>query len=144
MGRWDDVDAARRLATGADAVTLEIEQIGVDALAEVARIAPLRPGVEPIRIIQDKTLQKTWLAEQGFPVGPFRVVRSEAELHEAVPALGGRVFLKIGRGGYDGRGQARIGFDAPATEESIARRGKASARGLRWPSRRSIWISRSA
>jgi 5-(carboxyamino)imidazole ribonucleotide synthase len=29
------------------------------------------------------------------------------------------VFLKIGRGGYDGRGQARIGFDGPATEESI-------------------------
>ena len=39
-------------------MTLEIEQIGVDALSEVARIAPLRPGVEPIRIIQDKTLQK--------------------------------------------------------------------------------------
>jgi 5-(carboxyamino)imidazole ribonucleotide synthase len=109
VGRWDDVDAARWLATDADAVTLEIEQIGVDALAEVARIAPLRPGVEPIRIIQDKTLQKTWLAENGFPVGPFRVVRSEEELQGAVPALGGSVFLKIGRGGYDGRGQARIG-----------------------------------
>jgi 5-(carboxyamino)imidazole ribonucleotide synthase len=120
VGRWDDVDAARRLATGADAVTLEIEQIGVDALSEVARIAPLRPGVEPIRIIQDKTLQKKWLADAGFPVGAFRVVESEAELQEAVAALGGRVFLKIGRGGYDGRGQARIGFDAPATEQSIA------------------------
>jgi 5-(carboxyamino)imidazole ribonucleotide synthase len=71
VGRWDDVAAARRLATGADAVTLEIEQIGVDALSEVARIAPLRPGVEPIRIIQDKTLQKVWLAEAGFPVGRF-------------------------------------------------------------------------
>ena len=112
VGRWDDVEAARRLATGADAVTLEIEQIGVDALTEVARIAPLRPGVEPIRIIQDKTLQKAWLAEKGFPVGPFRVVRSEAELQEAALALGGKVFLKIGRGGYDGRGQARIGYDA--------------------------------
>jgi len=120
VGRWDDVAAARRLATGADAVTLEIEQIGVDALAEVARIAPLRPGVEPIRIIQDKTLQKKWLADAGFPVGPFRVVRSETDLHEAVAALGGRVFLKIGRGGYDGRGQARIGLDEPATEESIS------------------------
>jgi 5-(carboxyamino)imidazole ribonucleotide synthase len=120
VGRWDDVDAARRLAAGAGAVTLEIEQIGVDALREVARIAPLRPGVEPIRIIQDKTLQKTWLAENGFPVGPFRVVRSEAELQAAVPALDGRVFLKIGRGGYDGRGQARIGMDAPATEQTIA------------------------
>lgn len=108
VGRWDDVDAARRLATSADAVTLEIEQIGVDALSAVAQIAPLRPGVEPIRIIQDKTLQKTWLAENGFPVGAFRVVRSEAELTEAVHALGGDVFLKIGRGGYDGRGQVRI------------------------------------
>ena len=109
VGRWDDVDAARRLAAGADAVTLEIEQIGVEAFREVASLAPLRPGVEPIRIIQDKTLQKTWLADNGFPVGPFRVVRSEAELHKAVAALGGQVFLKIGHGGYDGRGQARIG-----------------------------------
>ena len=114
VGQWDDVDAARRLAQGADVVTLEIEQIGVDALREVARIAPLRPGVEPIRIIQDKTLQKTWLAESGFPVGPFRVVRSETELQDAVAALGGRVFLKIGRGGYDGRGQARIDSAAGA------------------------------
>lgn len=125
VGRWDDVDAARRLATGADAITLEIEQIGVDALATVAKLSPLRPGVEPVRIIQDKTLQKTWLAENGFPVGPFQVVRSEADLQAAVPALGGRVFLKIGRGGYDGRGQARIGIDAPADAESIAEAWKA-------------------
>ncbi len=108
VGRWDDVDAARRLATGADAVTLEIEQIDVDALSAVAQLAPLRPGVEPIRIIQDKTLQKTWLAENNFPVGPFRVLHNEADLREAVPALGGDIFLKVGRGGYDGRGQARI------------------------------------
>ena len=100
-------------------MTLEIEQIGVDALTEVARLAPLRPGVEPIRIIQDKTLQKTWLAENGFPVGPFRVVRSEEELHHAVKALAGRVFLKIGRGGYDGRGQARIGMDALLNKQII-------------------------
>jgi 5-(carboxyamino)imidazole ribonucleotide synthase len=120
VGKWDDAAAAERLATGSDAVTLEIEQIGVDALAHVAAIAPLRPGVEAIRIIQDKTLQKPWLAEHGFPVGLFRIVHSEAELQEVVPALSNRVFLKIGRGGYDGRGQARIGLDAPATEESIA------------------------
>ena len=131
--------------TGADAVTLEIEQIGVDALAEVARIAPLRPGVEPIRIIQDKTLQKAWLAENGFPVGPFRVVRSEAELQEAVRALGGRVFLKIGRGGYDGRGQARIGLDQAATRRAIAAAWQSHRRAcLQSPSRRSIWSAKSA
>jgi 5-(carboxyamino)imidazole ribonucleotide synthase len=120
VGRWDDADAARRLATGADVVTLEIEQIGIDALAQVAHLAPLRPGVEPVRVIQDKTLQKNWLADAGFPVGPFRVLRSEADASGAVDALGPRIFLKIGRGGYDGRGQARIGFNDPATDQALA------------------------
>ena len=119
VGKWDDVEAAKRLAAGADAVTLEIEQIGVAALREVAALAPLRPGVEPIRIIQDKILQKTWLKEQGFPVGDFRIVSTEAELQGALPALGGRVFVKTARGGYDGRGQARLGFDGLATESAI-------------------------
>ena len=120
VGKWNDVDAARRLAAGAGAVTLEIEQIGVDALREVAALAPLRPCVEPVRIIQDKVLQKEWLAAQDCPVGAFRVARSENELAEAVEALGGRVFVKTARGGYDGRGQARLGFEREASREEIA------------------------
>jgi phosphoribosylaminoimidazole carboxylase (NCAIR synthetase) len=60
-------DAARRLATGADAVTLEIEQIGVDALSELRALLRCAPGVEPIRIIQDKTLQRS-----GSPMRAFR------------------------------------------------------------------------
>ncbi len=120
VGKWDDVAAARRLAAGVDAVTLEIEQIGVDALRSVAEVAPLRPGVEPIRVIQDKILQKLWLREHGFPVGDFCVVRAEEELQRAVAELGGRVFLKVARGGYDGRGQARIGFAGAATEGEVA------------------------
>jgi 5-(carboxyamino)imidazole ribonucleotide synthase len=110
VGKWDDMKAAQRLASGADAVTIEIEQIGVEALKAVAGLAPLRPGVEPIRIIQDKILQKEWLAAAGIPVGQFQVARDEQELGEAVEALGGRVFVKTARGGYDGRGQVRIGF----------------------------------
>jgi 5-(carboxyamino)imidazole ribonucleotide synthase len=108
VGKWDDVAAAERLADGADAVTLEIEQIGVAALSAVAELAPLRPGVAPIRIIQDKILQKVWLREQGFPVGDFRVAETEAALVDAVAELGGRVFVKTARGGYDGRGQVRL------------------------------------
>lgn len=123
-GKWNDVEAAKRLAAGAGAVTLEIEQIGVDALCEVAALAPLRPGVEPVRIIQDKILQKEWLAEKEFPVGDFRVARSEEDLAEAVEAFG-RVFVKTARGGYDGRGQARLGFEREATREEVAEAWKA-------------------
>lgn len=119
VGKWDDIEAAKRLAAGADAVTLEIEQIGVEALRAVAGLAPLRPGVEPIRIVQDKILQKEWLAAAGIPVGQFQVARDERELSEAVEALGGRVFVKTARGGYDGRGQVRIGFSGPAGEAEI-------------------------
>jgi 5-(carboxyamino)imidazole ribonucleotide synthase len=124
VGKWNDVEAAKRLAAGAGAVTLEIEQIGVDALAEVALLSPLRPGVEPVRIIQDKILQKEWLAAKEFPVGAFRVARSEDELAEAVEAFGA-VFVKTARGGYDGRGQARLGFEHAATREEIAEAWKA-------------------
>lgn len=119
VGRWADAEAAARLAAGVGAVTLEIEQIGVEALARVASMAPLRPGVEPVRVIQDKALQKMWLAEQGFPVGGFRVARSGDEMVEAVLALGGNVFAKVARGGYDGRGQARLGADAVPGEEAV-------------------------
>jgi 5-(carboxyamino)imidazole ribonucleotide synthase len=119
VGNWADAEAARKLATGADAVTLEIEQIGIESLEVVAAIAPLRPGVEPVRIIQDKILQKNWLKEHGIPVGAFRVLHSVEELRAAVPELGGKIFLKVARGGYDGRGQARIGFGAPATDAEI-------------------------
>jgi len=119
VGKWDDTAAAMQLVRDAAVATIEIEQIGVDALSEVASLVPLRPGVEPIRIIQDKTLQKPWLAENGFPVGPFRLVNDQSDLQNAVRGLGGRIYLKVGRGGYDGRGQARLGIDTRVNDEAI-------------------------
>jgi 5-(carboxyamino)imidazole ribonucleotide synthase len=91
-------------------VTLEIEQVSLECLDAAAQHAPVRPGRELMRIIQDRILQKDWLRDHGFPVGRYRAVESEAQLHEAALALGGRCFIKTARGGYDGRGQAKIGF----------------------------------
>jgi len=50
---------------------------------------------------------------------PFAWWRAKRSYRTPFPLWADAVFLKIGRGGYDGRGQARIGFDGPATEESI-------------------------
>jgi 5-(carboxyamino)imidazole ribonucleotide synthase len=120
-GAWDDARAAADLARGCDVVTLEIEQIAIASLEAAEKYAPVRPGKTMMRIIQDRILQKTWLVEHGFPVGEFRTIHSEADLVEAVTALGGRCFVKSARGGYDGRSQVKIGFDeitASAEEES--------------------------
>jgi 5-(carboxyamino)imidazole ribonucleotide synthase len=119
QGGWDDALTAAYLARGSDVVTLEIEQISLDCLEAAAKYAPVRPGVAAMRIIQDRILQKNWLHDHGFPVGPYRAVTTEAELQAAVPALGGTCFVKGARGGYDGRGQAKLGFDDLATEEKI-------------------------
>jgi 5-(carboxyamino)imidazole ribonucleotide synthase len=122
--KFDDADAAAELAKACQVVTLEIEQIGVDALAAAQRHAPVRPNPSIIRVIQDRALQKRWLTDNGMPVGEYREVSTEAELAEAQRALG-PLFVKACRGGYDGRSQARV---ATAAEVSPA---WASLGGLR-------------
>jgi 5-(carboxyamino)imidazole ribonucleotide synthase len=114
-GGWDDARAAADLARGCDVVTLEIEQVSLSALDAAHKFAPVRPGRELMRVVQDRILQKSWLAERRFPLGPWRAIESESDLAEAVDALGGRLFVKSARGGYDGRSQAKIGFDDTTT-----------------------------
>ena len=105
---FGDAAAAAELARGVNVVTLEIEQIGADALAAVAEIVPLRPSAEAVVIVQDRLRQRTWLDANGFPLGPWRSAATAAEATEAVATLG-RSVLKKPVGGYDGRGQARVG-----------------------------------
>ncbi len=116
---WDDARAAAQLARGSDVVTLEIEQISIASLEAAQQFAPVRPGPEMLGIIQDRILQREWLQKHGFPQGEWRRIGSLADLQTAVPELGGRVFMKAARGGYDGRSQAKIGFDGPATNAEI-------------------------
>jgi 5-(carboxyamino)imidazole ribonucleotide synthase len=106
---FEDADAARTLARGCQVVTLEIEKISLASLDAAASVAPLRPGRNVLEIIQDKGRQKAWLAAKGFPVGPWRLASSAAELAQAQAAVGPRTFVKGCTGGYDGKGQVRLG-----------------------------------
>jgi 5-(carboxyamino)imidazole ribonucleotide synthase len=77
--------------------------------------------------IQDRIEQKNWLQRNGFPVGDYRAVRSLDDLREAIAALGGKCFCKSATGGYDGRGQGKVGFSnsasaAPDSPEDVIRR----------------------
>jgi 5-(carboxyamino)imidazole ribonucleotide synthase len=118
---WDDSREAANLARGCDVVTLEIEQISPRSMEAAASYAPVRPGGAMLAIIQDRIEQKDWLRRNGFPVGEYRAVRSLDELRDAVNALGGRCFCKSATGGYDGRGQGKVGFAAGANVEDEIR-----------------------
>ena len=118
---WDDSREAANLARGCDVVTLEIEQISAASMEAAASYAPVRPSGAMLAIIQDRIEQKNWLRKNGFPVGEYRAVRSLEELREAIVAVGGRCFCKSATGGYDGRGQGKVGFAAGADAEQEAR-----------------------
>jgi 5-(carboxyamino)imidazole ribonucleotide synthase len=118
---WDDSREAANLARGCDVVTLEIEQISPASMEAAASYAPVRPGGAILAVIQDRIEQKDWLRRNGFPVGEYRAVRSLDDLRDAVSALGGRCFCKSATGGYDGRGQGKVGFTANASLEDEVR-----------------------
>jgi 5-(carboxyamino)imidazole ribonucleotide synthase len=117
---WDDSRGAAMLARGCDVVTLEIEQIGEHSMASAATFCPVRPSGAMLAVIQDRIEQKNWLVKHGFPVGEFRAVRSLEQTRTAITELGGRCFCKSATGGYDGRGQGKVGFGSgPVTEDEI-------------------------
>ena len=118
---WDDSRGAAMLARGCDVVTLEIEQIGAHSMASAATFCPVRPGAALLAVVQDRIEQKNWLRKHGFPVGPFRAVRTLDETRAAIQELGGRCFCKSATGGYDGRGQGKVGFGAEQVSEADVR-----------------------
>jgi 5-(carboxyamino)imidazole ribonucleotide synthase len=121
---WTDAHEAARLARGCDVVTLEIEQISLASMNAAASYVPVRPSETVLEVIQDRIVQKDWLLRNGLPVGEYRAVRSLDDVRKALVELGGKCFCKSATGGYDGRGQGKVGFTSdhsPAAVEAEIR-----------------------
>jgi 5-(carboxyamino)imidazole ribonucleotide synthase len=144
VGSWDDAKAASDLARGSDVITLEIEQISIASLEAAERHAPVRPGKEILAMVQDRIRQKNWLRDQGFPVGPYRAIYSEADLANAIAELGDRIFLKRAQGGYDGRGQVKLeGTDAGVAWRSLGEQPCVAEQAFDLKSEISVMVARN-
>ncbi len=105
---YEDLDAVSEFAKRVSVVTFEFENVP-SATAEVAaRFAPVRPAGQVLHVIQHRLREKTYLQEHGFPVTPFRAVRSAEELQAAIREIGCPAVLKTAGWGYDGKGQVKI------------------------------------
>ena len=129
VGRYDDVEAARRLASMSDVVTYELEHVGLEAAAAAGEIAPLRPGLGALRATQDRLAERRFIREIGEWTAPWREVRGVAEAEAAADALGYPVRLKLPLGGYDGRSQVRVTSRAGVAGAVAALGGEATALG---------------
>ena len=105
VAAYEDGEALRRFSAAVDVVTFEFENVPAETLEALEPLAPCRPGVEVLRVCQDRVAEKAFLSRAGVPVAPWRAVRSPEELREAIAAIGLPAVLKTTRMGYDGRGQ---------------------------------------
>ncbi|MGB1774389.1 MAG: 5-(carboxyamino)imidazole ribonucleotide synthase [Arenicellales bacterium] len=106
----DDLSAVARLIEASDVVTFELEAIPDETLdllehAQAEGKIEVHPGVDTLRLIKDKGLQKTWLQDQGLPTLPFLL--ADENVDEGVVLQSGfcaPLVQKTRRGGYDGKG----------------------------------------
>lgn len=108
---YDDLDAVAAFAKNVAVVTFEFENVPAATAAAAEKFAPVRPGGAVLHTTQHRLREKTCLQMAGFPVTPFRAIRSHAELQSALVELACPAILKTAGWGYDGKGQFRI--DAP-------------------------------
>jgi 5-(carboxyamino)imidazole ribonucleotide synthase len=106
VAAYEDAAALAAFAAAVDVVTFEFENVPAATLDTLAPLVPCRPGVEALRIGQDRILEKRFAEKAGLAVAPWRKVEDRAGLDAAVAALGLPAVLKTTRLGYDGRGQA--------------------------------------
>ena len=105
---YDDPASLEALATSCAAVTTEFENAPAAALDAIAGRTIVRPAGSAVAVAQDRRREKGFLAEGGFPVGPFAVVESPADFAPALGRVRLPALLKTARFGYDGKGQATI------------------------------------
>jgi 5-(carboxyamino)imidazole ribonucleotide synthase len=107
LAAYDDADALDRIGASCAAVTTEFENVPADSMAYLSKYLPVRPSAHCVAIAQNREREKTFLRDNGFPVGPFGLIRRESDIDVASDDLLPGV-LKIARFGYDGKGQARV------------------------------------
>ena len=123
VGAYDDADAALELAADADVVTYELEHVALDVVRAIIERTPVRPGIEPLRVTQDRLAERRFVERAGIAVAPWRAVATTEALASAASDLGTPLRLKAPTGGYDGRSQVRVA-GAADIESAIGRFGR--------------------
>jgi 5-(carboxyamino)imidazole ribonucleotide synthase len=109
VASYDDPAALEALASVADIVTFEFENVPATILERIAeRRVPIAPDGRALAIAQDRLAEKTFLNGAGLATVRFAAVDSLNDLVLAVAELGTPLILKTRRGGYDGKGQAWV------------------------------------
>ena len=107
QGALTDFDTVYNFGKDVDVLTIEIENVNVDALKKLqSEGVKVYPSPQTIELIQNKATQKQFYATHNIPTAPFHRFESLANLQKAVTKE--QITLpfvwKSARFGYDGNG----------------------------------------
>ncbi len=115
VAAYEDLDSVRKFARGVSVVTFDFENVPAPTAAAAAEFARVRPAGSVLHTTQNRLREKNFLAKHGFPVTPFRAVRSADDFDRAKRDLGAAAILKTADFGYDGKGQIRVNAETKWT-----------------------------
>jgi 5-(carboxyamino)imidazole ribonucleotide synthase len=103
LGDIRDFDAVYAFGKNVDALTIEIENVNIEALEKLeAEGIRIFPNTKALKIIKNKILQKEFYKEHEIPTAGFKVIQTKSELRSMADFL--PAVQKLATGGYDGRG----------------------------------------
>jgi len=105
---FKDEKAIIELASKVDFLTYEIESGNSDVLKSLEAKTKINPSPDTLKKIQDKLVQKTFLAENQLPIPEFVEVNSLEDLQQKIKKFGFPALVKTRRNAYDGRGNFKI------------------------------------
>ena len=121
---YEDLDAVRRFASSVEVVTFEFENVPSATVEAAAEFVAVHPRGEILHTTQHRIREKTFLADNGFPVTDFRHIKLVDDLYRGVEQLGTPSVLKTAGFGYDGKGQSKISALGEATAAFDALKGQ--------------------
>lgn len=105
---YEDLYEVRTFAQSVDVVTFEFENVPSTCVSAAAEFVDVFPKGEILHTTQNRLREKTFLSANGFPVTPFRHIKTLDDLRSAIDFIGTPCVLKTAGFGYDGKGQSKI------------------------------------
>ncbi len=107
QGDLMDFDSVYQFGKDVDVLTIEIENVNIDALEALEKIGvKVYPTPRELRLIQNKATQKLFYVDHGIPTAPFSRFAYTSEIRDSLDHGGIQLpfVWKSAQFGYDGQG----------------------------------------